>query len=56
MKYLNIKMTVWQRLIIPDETNSEELIAFIKEVGIDYILDQINIAKESKILWGTHES
>jgi hypothetical protein len=55
MKYIDIKVTVWNRMVLEDNTNIEQIIADIKTKGINHVINDVREWKDVLTLWDSEE-
>lgn len=56
MNYVDIKVTIWNRLKFTDQSDMQQIINLIKNDGIESIADNALGFEESEILFNTEES
>lgn len=55
MNYIDVKVTVWNRLAFSDDTDMTALIKEIEQYGIDEVIDDAKGFIESETLYDTEE-
>lgn len=55
MNYIDVKVTVWNRLVFSDATDMNALIKEIEQYGLDEVIDDAKGFMESETLYDTEE-
>ena len=55
MNYIDVKVTVWNRLVFSDDTNMNALIKEIEQYGLDEVIDDAKGFIETETLYYTEE-
>ncbi|MGC4234569.1 MAG: hypothetical protein QM594_16425 [Niabella sp.] len=55
MNYIDIKVTIWNRLSFSDDTNMKEIAKLVEQLGLDEVIDEARGFIENEPLYETEK-